>query len=315
MQELVVTSKTPVTLLEAFGQFLRVDVANGDASLDTLRCYRSEVAAWVRWCQEQKINPAEATTADVKTYRQDLVNRGYKPATIAHRLAVLGRFYAAAQAAGLREDNPAAGVRAPRDRRSDDDFCFLSAVDLALLLRALPRGTNEKDQRDRCLVAMLALQGLRTVELVRANVEDLERRGETWVLRVRGKNHNRMVYLRSDVAEALTTYLAVRRVPVLDELGTPLFTAVGNRAGGQRISRRGIRQVVDFYLLKADLKRPGVSNHALRHSFATAAYAATYDLRAVQDALGHTDPRTTSRYAHVVDRARANVAAAVPVTL
>ena len=53
--------------------------------------------------------------------------------------------------------------------------------------------------------------------------------------------------------------------------GTPLGTAVGNRAGGHRLSRRGIRHVVDGYLRQAGLKRPGVSDHALRHTAATLA--------------------------------------------
>jgi integrase/recombinase XerD len=96
-------------------------------------------------------------------------------------------------------------------------------------------------------------------------------------------------------------------------MGTPLVAAVGNRAGGQRLSRRGIRHVVDGYLRQAGLKRPGVSDHALRHTAATLAYKYTRDLRAVQHMLGHADPRTTARYAHLVERLQQNPALAVPV--
>ncbi len=48
---------------------------------------------------------------------------------------------------------------------------------------------------------------------------------------------------------------------------------------------------------------------------ATLAYKYTHDLRAVQDLLGHADPRTTARYARVVDKALNNPAAAVPIRL
>lgn len=89
----------------------------------------------------------------------------------------------------------------------------------------------------------------------------------------------------------------------------------GNRAGGKRISRRGVRQVVDFYLKKADLKRPGISDHALRHTAATLAYKYTHDLRGVQQMLAHADPKTTARYAHVIDRMKNNPALAIPVEL
>lgn len=73
----------------------------------------------------------------MNAYRQDLVSRGYKLASIVHKLVVLRRFYEAREA-GLRRDNPAAGVRAPKDRATEDGFHYLSEVDLALLLQALP---------------------------------------------------------------------------------------------------------------------------------------------------------------------------------
>jgi len=60
---------------------------------------------------------------------------------------------------------------------------------------------------------------------------------------------------------------------------------------------------------------PRISNHARRHTGATLAYRYTHDLRAVRDMLGHQDPKTTARYARVVDRARTNPALKVPVDL
>jgi integrase len=69
------------------------------------------------------------------------------------------------------------------------------------------------------------------------------------------------------------------------------------------------------HLRRLDLKRPGLANHALRHTGATLAYKYTLDLRAVQDLLGHADPRTTARYARVFDKALNNPAAAVPIRL
>jgi hypothetical protein len=41
----------------AFADFLRVDVANGDASPDTMRNYRNEVALWVGWCARRALIP------------------------------------------------------------------------------------------------------------------------------------------------------------------------------------------------------------------------------------------------------------------
>ena len=161
------------SLDQAFADFLRIDVANGDASPDTIRGYRTQVASWVSWCKSQGINPAHATTEDVKAYRKDLLSAHYKPASIAHRLVILRRFYQAAVNAGLRADNPAAGVRPPKDKRAAEDFGYLSEVELTLLLRSVPDAYKEKNLRDRAMLALLGLQGLRTIEVERANVADL----------------------------------------------------------------------------------------------------------------------------------------------
>jgi site-specific recombinase XerD len=299
----------------AFARFLRLDVANGDASTDTIRGYRSQLAAWVNWCQGQGLDARTATVGDIKGYREDLVAQGRQPGTIAHKLNVLRRVYAAAVAAGLRPDNPAIGVRAPRERRAPEDFGYLSEVELALLFRAVPHDEELKHLRDRALLGLLGLQALRTVEITRANVDDLQRHGESWALLVHGKYHDRLVFLRPDVAEAVRGYLTARGTIAPDEFGQALIVAEGNFARGHRLSRRGVRHVVDGYLREAKVKRPRISNHALRHTSATLAYRYTRDLRAVQDMLGHQDPKTTARYARVIDRAQSNPALKVPVEL
>jgi site-specific recombinase XerD len=273
------------------------------------------VAQWLAWCRANARHPGVATADDVKRYRQDLVGHGYKRASIAHKLVILRRFYQAAVDAGLRPDNPAAGVRPPREKRALEDFGYLSEVELTLLFRAVPEDGSEPHRRDRALLALLGLQGLRTVELERANTDDLRRRGEQTTLLVRGKTRDRLAYLRPDVADALDAYLTLRGPVAADAHGTPLFTAVGNFAGGARLGRRGIRKTVDGYLRRTGAKRPGVSDHALRHTAATLAYRYSHDLRAVQEMLGHQDPKTTARYARVVDMAKTNPALTVPVTL
>ncbi len=243
------------------------------------------------------------------------MRQGRKPNTIAHTLNVLRRVYTAAVAAGLRADNLVVGIRPPRDKRAVEDFGYLSEVELALLFRAVPRDGTLKHRRDRARLGLLSLQALRTVEIMRAGVGDLQRRGEDWALLVHGKAHDRLVFLRPDVADALRDYLAERGHVPVDADGEPLLAAVGNFARGHRLSRRGVRHIVDAYLQQAQLKRPRLSNHALRHTGATLAYRYTHDLRAVQDMLGHQDPKTTARYARVVDRARTNPALKVPVDL
>ena len=305
----------------AFADFLRVDVASGDASEDTIRNYRNEVAIWVAWCVEQGLDPATATVMHIKRYRSALIEAKYNPITIRWKLSIVRRFYEAARNAGLRPDNPAAGVKSPRVRQATEDFKYLSDEELAKLFAVIPdpdeaRGPERvRRLRNLLMVSMMALQALRTVEVHRANLEDLLEKGENLVLLVRGKTRDRINYLRPDTAARMKQYRALRGQAPRDKLGAPLFTTIGYHAGDTRLSRRSIRLHTDKYLRAAGLKRPGISNHALRHTAATLGYLHTGDLRAVQEFLGHADPRVTSRYAHVVDIAKHNPALFIPVKL
>jgi site-specific recombinase XerD len=305
----------------AFADFLRVDVASGDAAEDTIRNYRNEVELWVGWCIEQGFDAATVTPMHVKRYRSALIEHEYNSITIRWKLSIIRRFYEAARNAGLRPDNPAAGVKSPRVRQATENFKYLCDEELAKLFAAIPdpdkaRGPEKvRRLRNLLMVSMMALQALRTVEVFRANLEDLLEKGGNLTLLVRGKTRDRIAYLRPDTAARMKEYVALRGQVKHDKSGTPLFTTIGFHSGDARLSRRCIRVHTDKYLRESGLKRPGISNHALRHTAGTLGYLHTGDLRAVQDFLGHADPRMTSKYAHVVDMAKKNPALFIPLRI
>jgi integrase/recombinase XerD len=310
---------TAEALRQCFVDFLNLEVAAGDAAPDTVTTYRRRISAYLSWCAARSLSPALATPEDVKAYRHYLIKeRGQKPATIALTLLVIRRFYAAALAQGLVRENPALGVKPPREKvDAAERLTYLEEAELRQLLASLPHEGSLKSWRDLALIGIMALQGPRTVELHRANFGDLVRSGDNWGLRVEGKGSIRTVPLRPDLAEVLWQYLKARAAAgeVLTP-ESPLFVAVGNRFGGQRLSRRGIRWIVDQYLAASGLKHANgrtLSAHSLRHTAGTLGLRAGADLRQIQDLLGHKDPKTTALYAHVSERHANNPALAIDV--
>ncbi len=311
---LVTTTKRPsfkpageFDLLSAFANFLRIDVAAGQASADTIKTYHSQVRHYLRWCVASQVNPGAANSAAIKEYRRWLSEAGYKVSTIRARLSVIKRFYDAALSAGLVGVNPAVGVKAPVERRDPAErITYLEREELQRLISAIGEDTVSQ-LRDKLIVSIMGVEGARTVELHRASVRDVVYQGcHRLGIRVEGKRSLRIIPLPKAIASLLQKYLEARKVSGEDLTpDTPLFICTAHRAFGARLSRRSFRRVVDKYLKQTELKhKPGrtISAHSLRHTAGTLALRAGAELRQVQDLLGHADPRTTALYTHVGDR-------------
>jgi site-specific recombinase XerD len=294
---------TPPDIEEIFIEFLGLDVADGKASIDTIANYKSQVKLYLQWCIDTGTNPLMATKKDIQEYRAYLVKQNYKPATIALKVNVVRRFYDGAIEHGLVTNNPVKNVKAPIERVAPASSVRYLELEQLKTLFKLTEGKSQKLRRDRVIIGLMALHGLRTIEVVRLNFGDIREQGERKFITVSAKRSQRVLKLRSDFSQWLLDYLATKKTLANK---TPIITSLSGNNLGQRLTRNGLRRIINSYLEQAGLRdcsTDGIklSNHALRHTFATQVYASTKDLRLVQEALGHANPQTTAKYAHVVD--------------
>ena len=153
-------------------------------------------------------------------------------------------------------------------------------------------------RRDRAILELFYASGLRLSELVGLDIDDINLIAQ--MVRTLGKGgRERLVPFNRSTATAIRAYLKDRELLMRSrERGRvksdPLF--VNYR--GSRLTVRSVDRLVRRYAAGSGV-RPGVSPHALRHSFATHLLQRGADLRAIQELLGHARISTTQRYTHV----------------
>jgi site-specific recombinase XerD len=154
----------------------------------------------------------------------------------------------------------------------------------------LTAARDSSNTNDFALVAMLGLLGLRIFEATGANITDLGEEHGHRVLRVVGKGTKVvLVPLPPAVARAIDRAVGTRTA------GPILLNARDARMDRHAATRR-LRRLAEV----AGVRLPRMHPHMLRHTFVTTMLDAGVDLRDVQIAARHADPRTTMRY----DRAR-----------
>lgn len=323
----VSTLPTVKAMRDCFEKYLNLTIASGNPSIDTIKTYCSRVGVFLSWCREQELYPALVTQENILEYRKHLIDKASGCATIRLSLLALSHFYLACLSEGLVKSNPVMGVKAPRDKREvGSTLNFLSLeelqqlIDSILPMRKIGSENSQKIQviRDRLLLGCMALQGCRTIELYRANLGDISAKNGQYYLKLDGKNSIRTVLLRPDIAQEIIDYRGIRsRSGEKLDASSPLFISLSNCRYAQRLSRRGIGQIVDGYLAKCALKQIDLlrknSPHSLRHTAATLSLQNGSSLREVQDFLGHSDPKTTAIYTHVLSTSENNPAAKIEI--
>jgi integrase/recombinase XerD len=215
--------------------------------------------------------------------------RRFKPSTVSRRMAVVTGFYRTCVIDAVLEHSPAEYVRRPRVP-NESPVLGLSHLQFEAILAAVRESTN---RFDFALVAMLGLLGLCISEASGTDVEDLGEEHGHRVLLVHGKGGKQTL------------------VPLPPAVGRALDQAVSDRPTGplllnqrdRRMDRHCATRRLHNLARAAIVRLPRLHPHLLRHTYVTTMLDAGVDLRDVQMAARHADPRTTMRY----DRARKNL--------
>jgi len=294
-QDLVMSSPDPVlfpVLIDAATDPLVKAVAaylaryRGQTRVHT----ESDLRAYLVWCRERGLEPLMASRAQIELYVRWMQEvRHFQPSTVSRRVSVMAGFYRTCVIDQVIAASPADYVRGP-NVPAESPTLGLSHLQFEALLSASRLSAKVNDF---ALVVMLGLLGLRIFEACGANIEDLGEEHGHRVLKVHGKG-----------GKVVLTPLppAVQRAIERAVAGRAEGPILLNRRGS-RMDRHAATRRLKHLAESAAIQLPRMHPRMLRHTFVTTMLDAGVDLRDVQIAARHADPRTTMRY----DRARKNL--------
>lgn len=274
----------------------------------TARAYRIDCLELARWATARGLEPAQLDVKAVRRHLAGVSASGRAASTVARKLAAVRALLRAQVALGLRAENPAELVGAPK--RPQRLPRVLKPAEVASLLDAIPAGAP-LSVRDRAIFELAYAAGLRAEELVTLDLASIDFDGEA--VRVHGKGgRTRLVPVGEPALAALAVYLERARPALAREPTPALFLS----KSGRRLSTSDVRRRLQRSGHRAMAQAPalaGVHPHALRHSFATHLLAGGADLRSIQELLGHRTISTTQVYTRVEsERLRAAYSSAHP---
>jgi len=222
----------------------------------------------------------ETSALDLERFAESLAGSGLAPISQGRTLAAVRSFFRFAQRIGYCA-NPAGSLDLPRTDNSLSER-IMSEEDVGALI------AHEPDERNRVLLTILYMGGLRVSEACGLRWRNLQDRGAAGQILVHGKGgRTRAIMLPAAVCGQLT---GLRGVAGAD---APVFAS----RSGKPLERSRVLRIVKEASLRAGIAA-NVTTHWLRHAHASHALDHGAPIHLVQATLGHRSVATTSRYLH-----------------
>ena len=276
-----------------------------EARIDWLTAGPMDFFDWLEWQSKPERSKGHKVVAlDTR--------RGAAPATMNRRVAAARGLFEHAVMCGVIDRNPvpaprrSSGLRGPRrgllghvsGRRA------VAAGRLVRQERRLPESLDADDvavfladletHRDRALVLLMLLGGLRAAEVRSLQLADVDV-GMRQV-KVTGKGgKQRMVPVERAFFVELTSFLRTERPRGLST--TECFVVLRGPTAGRAMTEAGLRRIFRTHRARSGATR--VRPHRLRHTFGTELATAGIDLLVLRDLMGHVHAETTAAYVHL----------------
>ena len=263
-----------------------------DIRANSKSVYRRGLLYFFRWVESTGRTISDLTRADIITFKDSLLAT-HSNLSVAGYLVALRRFYEWCEGNKLYP-NIAKGIKSPK-RNNAYLKEHLRENQIHDLLKHY-----EGNLRDFAIVNLLLRTGLRCIEVVRANIEDVTYKGGQRILKVWGKGRDEkdaFVVLTEKAYNPIKEYLDTRGSTTLKE---PLFVSASNRNLKGRLTTRTISKICKEGFRAIGIDGKEYTAHSLRHTTAVMLLKSG-SLSDVQSVLRHSSPATSQIYTKSIE--------------
>ena len=295
MDSIIKVSGTSVPVVNqgvSIEEAIELFVSECDIRENSRNVYRRGLLYFFKWVEKTGRTISELTRADILAFKETLLQT-HSNLTIAGYMVALRRFYEWTEGCKLYP-NIARGIKSPK-RKNAYLKEHLRENQIHQLLQHF-----EGNPRDYAIVNLLLRTGLRCVEVVRANIDDITYKGGQRILRVWGKGRDEkdaFVVLTDKAYAPIKAYLDTRGATTLKE---PLFISTSNRNLKGRLTTRSISKICKEGFRAIGIDGKEYTAHSLRHT--TAVMLLKHGtLSDVQSVLRHASPATSQIYTKSIE--------------
>lgn len=277
-----------MTNKESFLKYLAVEKRY---SPHTVRSYSIDLDQFALYLSEQGLsdNLAEVTPAEIRSWVVSMFSNEFTSASVHRKISCLRVFYRYLRKEGVITRDPLEKVVLPKRKKGLPSFVEEKAM--SDLLDSYDFGEGFPAARDRAVLEMLYLTGMRRAELIGLRCSDVDLLQGT--IKVTGKrNKQRIIPIVLPFRRRMEEYIAVRNDYAGENAGWFFVTDKGNK-----LYDKFVYNIVNRYLsMVTTIEKK--SPHVLRHTFATHMLNRGADLNSIKELLGHANLSATQIYTH-----------------
>lgn len=280
--------------LEYFDEFLAYMTVERNASKFTISSYTSDFRILEEYLKERnmKVSIETLNVATIRTFIHFLrLEKEYTNETIRRKIYALGSFFkflVENEYIGM-DKNPMSKIRAPK--KEEKLPIYLSEKEIRTLLDTIMKTGGKDAIRDKAIISLFAMTGLRRMELINLNWEDVDFGQKTIKVTMGKGKKQRILPMPETLYQDLLAYMN-NSLPITNPA---LFITTNNK----RVNFRGMNNLFQKYIKRAGLSGKGYTLHKLRHSYASLLVQQGVDISIVKELMGHTDFNSTKIYVHL----------------